>query len=213
VRREAVNLVLAGSTPVAHPRGRRVADCSPAPEAGKRWFESSRPHHLGVGVTASPSRFGASRWFESAAPTTAVSSTSESSAGSRADDGSSPVPPTISMAHRPMAGQRTLTPRIQVRVLVGQPFPLAGTTIGSRPGCYPVHDASSTLALPANPLASVMAHARLLTVAVRVRISGEGPSPCAARPTAGPTLDRRQIGVRIPGRVPFQPTRCCWQHS
>lgn len=96
---------------------------------------------------------------------------------------------------------------------VGQPFLLAGTTIGSRPGCYPVHDASSTLALPANPLASVMAHARLLTVAVRVRISGEGPSPCAARPTTGPTLDRRQIGVRIPGRVPFQPTRCCWQHS
>jgi hypothetical protein len=47
VRREAVNLVLTGSTPVAHPSspGRRVIGSPPASGAGVWRFESSRPDH------------------------------------------------------------------------------------------------------------------------------------------------------------------------
>lgn len=47
--REAVNLSRAGSTPVTHPKfsGRREAWLfPPASEAGKRWFESSRPDQI-----------------------------------------------------------------------------------------------------------------------------------------------------------------------
>ena len=93
---------LEGSTPSSHPKllGRRVADCSPASEAGKRGFESHRPNHLAGAwcLTASTRALGARcPGSNPGAPTISMRvSTTGSAAGSDpAHEGSSPSPAAI----------------------------------------------------------------------------------------------------------------------